>query len=123
MENASKALLIAGAIILAIVLISLGMYVFGIGSNAVKNGGIDEAEVLAFNEKFYKYEGAQRGSVVKTLKREAEASNASDTNQGNAARLDISGLPTTISATKMYTVTIETDPTTGYINKISAEEK
>ena len=52
MENASKALIIAGAILLAILLISLGIMIFNQASNTVSNSGMTEAEVTSFNNKF-----------------------------------------------------------------------
>lgn len=70
MENASKALIIAGAILISILLIGVGMLVFT-GSK----GGIDEAisqmsdtEKQMFNNKFVSYEGPKtKGASVKTL--------------------------------------------------------
>ena len=67
MENASKALIIAGAILLAILLISLGIMIFNQAQDTVNNSGMSQAEITAFNNKFLKYEGTQKGSVVKSL--------------------------------------------------------
>ena len=39
MENASKALIIAGAILLAILLISLGIYIFSQAQSVVNDSG------------------------------------------------------------------------------------
>ena len=62
MENASKALIIAGAI-----LISLGIMIFNQAQDTVDNSGMSQAEITAFNNKFLKYEGEQKASVVKSL--------------------------------------------------------
>ena len=78
MENASKALIIAGAILLAILLISLGILIYNQAQDTVSNSGMDQAAISAFNNKFLKYEGTQSGSVVKSLINEAIASNADD---------------------------------------------
>ena len=67
MENASKALIIAGAILLAILLISLGIMIFNQAQDTVDNSGMSQAEITAFNNKFLKYEGEQKASVVKSL--------------------------------------------------------
>ncbi len=75
MENASKALIIAGAILLAILLISLGIMIFNQAQGTVNNSGMSEAEITSFNNKFLKYEGKQKGSVVKSLINEAAAIN------------------------------------------------
>ena len=58
MENASKALIIAGSIIIAIVLISLGVFVLNGATESVKSGAdMSATEVQAFNSKFLAYEG------------------------------------------------------------------
>ena len=75
MENASKALIIAGAILLAILLISLGIMIFNQAQDTVNNSGMTQAEITAFNNKFLKYEGTQKGSVVKSLINEVLATN------------------------------------------------
>ena len=80
MENASKALIIAGAILLAILLISLGIMIFGQAQDTVNNSGMSQAEMQAFNNKFLKYEGTRKGSEVKALINEVLASNADDNN-------------------------------------------
>ena len=67
MENASKALIIAGAILLAILIISLGIFVYRQASGAINSGGMDEVQLATFNAKFRQYEGTQTGSVVKDL--------------------------------------------------------
>lgn len=76
MENASKALIIAGAILLAILLISLGIMIFNQAQDTVNNSGMSQAEITAYNNKLLKYEGDnQPGSVVKSLYNEVNASN------------------------------------------------
>ena len=78
MENASKALIIAGAILLAILLISLGIMIFNQAQDTVSNSGMSEAEITAFNNKFLKYEGNQKGTMVKAMVQEVLANNAGD---------------------------------------------
>ena len=67
MENASKALIIAGAILLSILLISLGIMVFNQAQSTIDNSGMAQAEIEAFNNKFLKYEGIQKGTAVKSM--------------------------------------------------------
>ena len=76
MENASKALIIAGAILLSILLISLGIVIFSQAQDTVTNSGMSDAEISSFNNRFIKYEGTRKGSVVKTLIQEVIASNS-----------------------------------------------
>ena len=80
MENASKALIIAGAILLAILLISLGIMIFTQAQDTVSGSGMSEAEITAFNQKFTKYEGTVKGSMVKSLIQEVLANNSNDAN-------------------------------------------
>ena len=75
MENASKALIIAGAILLSILLISLGIMIFNQAQDTVTNSGMTEAELTSFNNKFLKYEGKQKGSMVKSMIQDVKSSN------------------------------------------------
>ena len=68
MENASKALIIAGAILLSILLIGLGMMVYSKAKGTLDNTGIDDVGVQTFNSKFSDYEGSNvSGSSVNAL--------------------------------------------------------
>ena len=68
MENATKALLIAAAILVAILIISLGLAVYNKAANATDSADLSQAQVQAQNEKFLKYEGeSKRGSEVNAL--------------------------------------------------------
>ena len=96
MENASKALIIAGAILLAILLISLGIMIFNQAQDTVSNSGMSEAEVTSFNNKFLKYEGNQKGTMVKSLIQEVQATNAgSDENDGIVVNVKLGSANTT----------------------------
>ena len=144
MENASKALIIAGAILLSILIITLGIMIYSKAQDTINNSGMSQAEVQAFNEKFTKYAGSQRGSSVRSLIQEVVASNGDEGNQdinrqitvsgkagvsvsgsgstsgstsGNQAYTNVSGL-STIKNTKTYTVDFEYAKD-GHINKIT----
>ena len=79
MENASKALIIAGAILLAILLITLGIYIFQQAQSTVNNSGMSQAEIQTFNSQFTKYEGTKvKGSAVKSLIQEVNVNNSQD---------------------------------------------
>lgn len=78
MENASKALIIAGAILLAILIISLGIMILNQAQDTINGSGMSQADVQAFNSKFTKYEGKQRGSVVRSLIQEVIANNGTE---------------------------------------------
>lgn len=69
MENASKALLIAGAILIAILLIALGMMAFNAGKSASDNAStsLTSTQVTSFNSQFTQMEGRKTGSEVRSL--------------------------------------------------------
>lgn len=68
MENASKALIIAGAILLAILIISLGIMIYNQAAGVVNNNSMTEVEVTTFNQKFEQYLGENvRGANVNSL--------------------------------------------------------
>lgn len=67
MENASKALIIAGAILLSILIIALGIYVFNMAKGATNTNQLDSVEKSSFNDPFTNYEGKQIGTSVKQL--------------------------------------------------------
>ena len=68
MENASKALIIAGAILLAILLISLGIMIYTQASGVVNTNAMSEVEISTFNKKFTQYGSSNvRGSQINAL--------------------------------------------------------
>lgn len=140
MENASKALIIAGAILLSILIISLGIFIFNQASEITKSSNLSEIEVLQFNEKFTSFEGEHvRGSEVNSLLNRVvqnNIANQDDTSKqvdvkviGITAKTDWqegtvpSGKITTISTKaltgKSYRVECKiTDQKTGLVNEI-----
>lgn len=77
MENASKALIIAGAILLAILIITLGIVIFQQANGVINNSSMTQVEVTQFNTQFTQFEGKQRGSVVKSLYQTVLSNNVS----------------------------------------------
>lgn len=67
MENASKALIIAGSIILAVLIIILGMYFYNQAAGIGKNINMTEYEIQAYNSKFINYEGKVSGTKAREL--------------------------------------------------------
>ncbi len=138
MENATKALMIAGAVLIAILIISVGMMIFSQGDSVIKGsqGKIDQVAVQAFNSAYDSYEGDQKGSALKQLISTVISSNA--TYEGtqddkvisvkvgtSEAAKDSKGLSTaraSLVAGKAYTVSFDYN-TSGYINVINIVEK
>ena len=83
MENASKALIIAGAILIALLLISVGIMLFN-GSSGLFNSArsrMSDQEKTMFNQSFTMYAGNRvSGSSVRELIRIVSANNKDDEN-------------------------------------------
>ena len=83
MENASKALIIAGAILLSILIISLGIMVYNNAKNTVGSASLDKQEIETFNSQWQTYVGKNKtASEVYTMMSAIVASNASEANSG-----------------------------------------
>lgn len=69
MENASKALIIAGAILLSILIIAIGMYIYNSSTNSIYSAAdqISAQDQEAFNSQWTSYEENQPGSSVKSM--------------------------------------------------------
>lgn len=69
MENASKALIIAGAILLSILIIAIGMYIYNSSTNSIYSAAdqISSQEQQSFNSQWESYEQVQPGSSVKNM--------------------------------------------------------
>ena len=125
MENASKALIIAGAILLSILIISLGIMVYNNAKNTVGSASLDKQEIQTFNSDFEKYVGDNKtASEVRTMISEVIASNASENNGVKARTITINGVaptsvPATLSGSTSYIISVDTNASTGLITNIN----
>ena len=129
MENASKALIIAGAILLAILIIGLGVMIFRQASGVVDSNAMDEVAVSSFNQKFEQYAGDNiRGANVNALLSSVKQNNntySGDTSKQITVQVTASNWNGNKDATgkaltgKSYKVTCDTDAKSGYITKIT----
>ena len=79
MENASKALIIAGAILLSILIISLGIMVYNQAKSTVGEANLSSEATQTFNAKFISYTGSGiSGTNVNALMQAIIANNATD---------------------------------------------
>ena len=70
MENESKALLIAGAVLIAILIISMAIIIYKTNATSTYNsvnGQINDMELTRINNQYKLYEGLQRSNSVKEL--------------------------------------------------------
>ena len=129
MENASKALIIAGAILLSILIISLGIMIFNQASGVVDSNAMDEVAVSSFNQKFTQYEGKNvRGANVKALITTIAQNNLTNSDDSSkqisvtfdgsdkGAITSTSGI--TVLTGKSYKVETEADTKSGYITTV-----
>ncbi len=141
MENASKALIIAGAILLAILIISLGIMIYNQASGVVTTNSMSEVDIATFNQKFTQYCGNNiRGAQVNSLLSQIETNNvtyqddttrqvsvvvSADTwNGSNKPTGAITGSSSYDKASTgaTYDVTYTTDSSTGLVNTITIDD-
>lgn len=126
MENASKALIIAGAILLAILIISLGILIYNQASGVVGNNTMSEVDIQTFNQKFTQYVGEQRGSAVRSLIQQVQASNAAEGNEQRQVTINVD--LDDIETGEIYDVVIAEDdyaqdgPNQGLITNITVND-
>ncbi len=83
MENASKALIIAGAILLSILLISMGIIVYRNASSTINSADMSETETQTFNGKFTPYLGTNvTANQVYSLCESVQTSNQTEKTNG-----------------------------------------
>jgi len=124
MENASKALIIAGAILLSIVLITLGVVIIGRGQEAVDKANIDDQVVSTWNQKFTQYAGnSVRGTNVNILINAVLSSNATCNSNGETDKFI--KIKSTNPATTEETVTLNATGTnyTESCDKVNVNSK
>lgn len=144
MENASKALIIAGSILVSIVIITLGvMIVSNVTDTINKNSNLSEQEIATYNGPFENYLGTRSGAQVRALcdlirnhnngNPDDESRNikiSTGTAPANEAALTafvpattVNTFKSSIKTGKTYTVTFSYDQNSGLIVGAYVEEK
>ncbi len=136
MENASKALLIAGAILIVILLIGIGMLIYSKSTGVVDvaTNAMNSQEIQAFNSSFISYEGSQKGSTVRALISAIIANNGTHTSDeskqislvtgagaGTKDANDMATYSSGINTQQTYTVTLGYS-TAGLVNTVTISE-
>ena len=115
MENASKALIIAGAILLSILIISLGIMVFQNAKNTVGNASLNKQEIETFNSEWTTYEGTNKtASEVKAMIQAVNASNSAESRNGSNRFIKITNTGT--ASTTVETTAPASTATSGVSN-------
>ena len=90
MENASKALIIAGAILISILIISLGVLVYNQASSTVNKANLNSQEAQAQNSKFESYFGTDvTATEVKNLLSEVRTNNLTASRNEESATIGV----------------------------------
>ena len=139
MENASKALIIAGAILLSIAIIGIGMFVYNSVSGTIQDAAdMSSEQIAAYNQTFTTYQGDIRGSNAKTLcsvvrNHNLQADDDSEkvavftADQGaeyeagqvaGTTTAEINEVSNGLQSGKTYTVSFGYDPNTGYVTAV-----
>lgn len=138
MENATKALLIAAAVLVAILIISLGLVVYNMAEESVNNNSsLSAQEIQAFNDQFTQYEGDNvRGTRVNSLLKTALNNNITQQQEGNEGKIVTitasAGCTVAINlsektmtkadSSKMYKVVVKLDGPGGLVKTIEISE-
>lgn len=90
MENASKALIIAGAILLSILIISLGIMVYNNAKTTITNQNLDKEEVQVFNSEWETYVGDKRtANEVRVMIQAVKSHNGAETKADTLRFIDV----------------------------------
>ena len=106
MENASKALIIAGAILLAIIIISLGIMVVNNARNQIGGANLSKEQIQTFNSQWENYVGTTKTAAeVRAMFSSVIANNAAETQSGEKRYVNITSTGTA------STTVLDTAPT------------
>ena len=143
MENASKALIIAGAILLSILIIGLGMFIYNQAAGVMGDANLDPQKIQSYNSPFEQYEGTKSGTQVRALLDSIRQHNLANTDdpslnidviEGSAADKDtapeekietkkVNDVKAKIKAGKTYTVDFGYDKNSGFIIAVGIQNK
>lgn len=138
MENASKALLIAGAILICILLIGVGMLIYNGAMDGIQ-GGISSMDANAkeqFNSAFTQYEGKKSGANARAVIGNIITSNSTNQEvEGKLVSLEVDGTKydastsdlkmnemskakSSINTGAYYNIEMKYESKTGLVNKV-----
>ena len=118
MENASKALIIAGAILLSILLISLGIMVYTNAKGSIGEANLNSEEIQTFNTKISQYCGKNKSAdEINGLVSTIAASNGTQSKFSDKHYVGI-----TVSCDSKYFTGSKSITTVDYSSATGAEE-
>lgn len=134
MENATKALLIAAAVLVAILIIGLGLAVYNQAAEGAQGANLDKYEIQQFNEEFTKYDstnasGSEVNALLKTV------FNHNNTQEDATTCVEVTGaasiakdnnitkMPSKVSIGARYSIVSEIDSNSKLVYKITITQK
>ena len=132
MENATKALMIAGAVLIAIMIIGIGMMIYQSAQGTITDAmdNVDQMALSSFNSEFEGYEGTQKGTNVKALISKIITSNTSNEDVpekvisvvlDGSEETDLPAIRLSIKAGRTYEVKLGYEK--GYVHTITITDK
>lgn len=139
MENASKALIIAGAILLSILIIGIGVYIYNNAAGTIKKANLSSQEISQYNSEFDVYEGtnvsgtqamalcdavkqhnlANQTDLSKQIQVVAQTAKDTDSDTFTAAQTSTATtVKNNLRSGYTYTITFGYDAATGYITQV-----
>lgn len=132
MENATKALLIAAAVLIVIIIISLGVYVVGMGNDQMQQGeqALSDLEISSFNSTYENYAGTSvAGSRVNSLLKTVFNHNLTESDETRKITIDgdvslsaDAEQQVTVGTGKRYSVVCNRDKNSGLVTSITITE-
>ena len=119
MENASKALIIAGAILLAILIIGLGVFIYNQASNTVGETGMDQVAIRQFNGQFEPY----INKTIDSTAAKALIDTANNVNQTGINRVEILGVTSKSNVKTGHKYTVTPSYSNGVITEIAIKDE
>lgn len=109
MENASKALIIAGAILISILLISLGIMIYNQAKSVTDSQQMDAVALQQYNSQFEQYIGTNKsGAQVRALINQVRSSNALEENEDRLIKFTSTGGTVTVTSDMINASDIKT---------------
>lgn len=127
MENATKALLIAGSVLVVILLIAMGLRIFNSTNGTTKSAEetMDATEIATFNSQFLSYNRNNvRKSDALTLFNKIISSNSVNTKHQisysiqNANSGTVTDFITELNGHDMYSISVSDTDNNGFVDKI-----
>lgn len=139
MENASKALIIAGAILLSILIIGIGVFIYNQAAGTIKKANLSSQEISQYNSEFTAYEGenisgtqamalcdlvkqhnlANQTDLSKQIEVVSQAATDKDSDSFNATQTaTATNVKKSLRSGYTYTISFGYDSKTGFVTQI-----